>query len=297
MTTANELLHHYMNGNVSVKLYEDGTKIRSWYGSEDVQFPESIDIKITNQCDVGCAFCHEKSVPSGVHGRIDRLSDKLLILPKGIELAIGGGNPMSHPDLGDFLAFAGFSGFVSNLTMNQVHIKQYVDKLHFLLYNKLIRGLGISVNGVYYDAIDELYKQNHHIVFHVIAGVHPVNIIDKLKDRYKNPRILILGYKQWGFGEQYYDEGVEKTIRSWRNKVPLFLDNTRLAFDNLAVEQLAIKNWLTPEQWNEKYQGDDFTHSMYIDAVEGKYAPTSRSGERVDWDVDIKTYWRQTHGN
>ena len=41
-----ELIHNYKNGNYSVKLFDDGTKIR--HNKEDnltPQFPESIDLK------------------------------------------------------------------------------------------------------------------------------------------------------------------------------------------------------------------------------------------------------------
>ena len=45
----------YQNGNYTVKIYEDGTKIREndldFFESE---FPENIDIKITNRCNMGC---------------------------------------------------------------------------------------------------------------------------------------------------------------------------------------------------------------------------------------------------
>lgn len=45
-------------------IVQDGTKIR--YSETATQFipefSESIDLKITNQCSMECAFCHENSV-------------------------------------------------------------------------------------------------------------------------------------------------------------------------------------------------------------------------------------------
>lgn len=66
------LLHLYQNGNYDVKIYSDGTKVRTTEDDEFIaQFPENIDCKITNKCDMGCAFCHENSVVDGLHGNIN----------------------------------------------------------------------------------------------------------------------------------------------------------------------------------------------------------------------------------
>lgn len=50
----------YTNGNYNVTLsLKDGTKIRETEEDEFIPSrPESIDIKITNKCDIGCLFCH-----------------------------------------------------------------------------------------------------------------------------------------------------------------------------------------------------------------------------------------------
>lgn len=53
-----KLLSEYKNGNYTVKIYNDGTKIRET--EDDVfnaEFPENIDIKITNMCNNNCTFC------------------------------------------------------------------------------------------------------------------------------------------------------------------------------------------------------------------------------------------------
>ena len=93
------LLGEYQNGNYTVKIYNDGTKIRET--NDDVfvaSFPECIDLKITNNCDMGCPYCHEYSKLDGKHG--DILNTKIIdTIRPFTELAIGGGNPLSHPDL------------------------------------------------------------------------------------------------------------------------------------------------------------------------------------------------------
>lgn len=53
-----KLLGHYKNGNYTVSIFSDGTKIRQnnldYFEPDTV---ESMDIKITNKCDRGCKFC------------------------------------------------------------------------------------------------------------------------------------------------------------------------------------------------------------------------------------------------
>jgi intein/homing endonuclease len=53
-----KLLGSYQNGNYSVRIFSDGTKIReNDLDFFEAEFPENIDIKITNNCNIGCRFC------------------------------------------------------------------------------------------------------------------------------------------------------------------------------------------------------------------------------------------------
>ena len=99
----NNILGTYVNGNTIVAIYKDGTKERYIKSGEipAPEFPESIDLKITNKCDISCQFCAEGSTPDGADACLD---DSLLdSIPPYTELAIGGGNPLKHPCLLEFL--------------------------------------------------------------------------------------------------------------------------------------------------------------------------------------------------
>ena len=66
-----ELLGRYKNGNFFTTILSDGTKIRETEDNEFIpDFAESMDIKITNFCDMGCPFCHEGSTTDGKFGDI-----------------------------------------------------------------------------------------------------------------------------------------------------------------------------------------------------------------------------------
>ena len=93
-----EQIAKYTNGNTVVTILSDGTKIREYEGDPVILHPESIDVKITDYCDMGCAYCHESSTTSGSHADLKTLLGIIHDLPAGVELAIGGGNPLSHPD-------------------------------------------------------------------------------------------------------------------------------------------------------------------------------------------------------
>ena len=64
-----KLLNKYLNGNVTVTLFDNGTKIQEWDDNEGVHpdYPNSMDIKITNYRNAGCSYCHEKSTINGKH--------------------------------------------------------------------------------------------------------------------------------------------------------------------------------------------------------------------------------------
>ena len=56
----------YQNGNVNVIRFDDGTVIR--YSEDDefrFDYPENLDVKISDRCDIGCLVCHEGSTKDG----------------------------------------------------------------------------------------------------------------------------------------------------------------------------------------------------------------------------------------
>jgi len=258
---------------------DDGSKIRSWEGEAKPLFPESIDLKITDYCDAGCAYCHEKSTRRGLPADLNNILNIVGGLPHGVELAIGGGNPLSHPELLWMLALLKEKGLVVNLTVNSVHLRQYVEAIEFLRKGKLIYGLGISYHPDYLSIINAMSDEN--TVIHVIAGIHNTQDIRKLINKPKR-KLLVLGYKQFGFGLKFYKPEVEHCIREWKYWIGSFLrtPNTSISFDNLGLEQLEVKKLIPPEIWNERFMGNDGTFTMYIDAVRDEFARTS-TGVRI----------------
>ena len=293
MTTDNSIAS-YQNGNTRVTLYDDGTKTREYEGIPAPEFPESIDIKITNYCDLVCPYCHESSGIRGAHASLPALLRKLSGLPAGVELAIGGGNPLAHPLLASFLLAVQQRGWIANITVNQKHL-HFTDLTRFIGHD-LVNGVGVSIREEGIGDPRELRRLralSPHIVYHVICGVHKSEIIDELLEIDERAKILVLGYKQYGRGLAHHSKDIDDEIVRWSRYLPRYIDRCHLSFDNLAIEQLDIKRLFTKEGWERFYMGDDFTFSMYIDAVEKVFAPTSRSAERRGWaGCSLKKFFR-----
>ena len=159
----NQLLACYKNGNYIVKLYSDGTKIkRTPNDSFIAEFPDSIDLKITDYCDMNCPMCHEKSSTNGKEGSLQE--SFLSTLKGGTELAIGGGNPLSHRELVPFLERMKKQGVICNLTVNEAHLEKNQALIEELISKKLIYGLGVSIKAYNQNAI-EFAKKHKNTVF------------------------------------------------------------------------------------------------------------------------------------
>ena len=276
----NKLLAKYKNGDVTVKLYEDGTKIRhSKLENPKVNFPESMDIKITDYCEMNCPYCHEKSNVEGKHGDLNM--EFIDTLPSGIELAIGGGDPLSHPKLSEFLNKLRNKNIFPNITINQHHLITKWDKVKFLNDNGLVFGIGISITNPTDEVLDKV-KQLKNPVLHVINGIVTKEQFEKMYD--KGLKLLILGYKSYtGRGEEYYKEHSEEINYKFINKE--LLEELKkhfdvISFDNLALTQIPVREAVGEKIWDQSFMGEDGNHTMYIDLVKDEFARTSTSKER-----------------
>lgn len=291
-----EQIAKYQNGNTTVTIMNDGTKIREYENTPEILHPESIDVKITDYCDMGCAYCHESSTIKGVHADLNKLLEVIEELPAGVELAIGGGNPLSHPNLLEFLKVLKAKGIIANLTVNQGHLKIYQDMIVYLIKDELVKGVGISITSNNFNYIKPLLEITDNIVYHLIAGVNKVEVVEKLIELGKC-KVLVLGYKLFGFGVKYHSKEVDAELKRWYKNLPKFIEKCTLSFDNLAIEQLKVKRLFTHEGWNKFYMGDDFCFTMYIDAVKQEYAPTSRSKNRKSFtEYSLTNYFIKERG-
>ena len=283
-------IYNYQNGNYSVDVYEDGTKIRNSQESEFIaEFPDSVDVKITNYCDLSnvCVYCHEKSDRAGIHGDLSLIETAWKELPSGVELACGGGDTLSHPDFPEFAKRMTENRKIINLTCNQLHLKKYAATLSVLTEKNYIRGLGVSLRDVN-QQIPKTIMEYPNTIFHCIAGIDSANYIRRLIDICAKPKILLLGYKNFGNGIQHLQTNgkpITKNIQLLYNQLPVLLHEISkkqgiLSFDNLAIAQLNPKRVLSESDYDRFYQGEDGKNTFYVDVVTKTFARNSTSTER-----------------
>lgn len=278
-----KLLKCYENGNHIVKILDDGTKIKEtghaeavclpgmksgykkWVPSDEdhftYDFPENADIKITDYCDAGCAYCHENSTIKGVHGDLRRIEKTLDSLHAGTEMAVGGGNPLAHPDLIWFLEKLKSKGVLANITINQKHLRPYKDLICKLVAENLVHGIGVSlVDSSNKDDFDFIDTLGNNVVIHTIAGVLDEKDFEVLKGR----KILILGYKNLRRGSSFLEKDFVNINHRMDMLRDVWLTQLRkdckvVSFDCLAIEQLDPKKNLniSQEAWDTLFQGAD----------------------------------------
>src|SRR5574344_1165177 len=165
--TSAPLIGSYKNGNYTVQIYADGTKVReNDLDNFDAAFPENFYIKITNMCNNSCKFCFECSAPNGKHGDIMAPSflDKLHPFT---EISIGGGDPLTHPDLIRFLIKLKKQKVIPSITVRQNNFMENLALMRFLRDEKLIYGIGISLVDPNQNGFIEAVKEFPSAVIHV----------------------------------------------------------------------------------------------------------------------------------
>lgn len=286
-----KILGSYKNNDYTCIMFSDGTKIR-WNDKDSFNpiKPESIDLKITNMCNMECGMCHENSTPDGKHGDILNLPFIDTMFPYS-EIAIGGGNPLTHPDLVEFLERLKERKIIASMTVNQVHFMHNIDFLKELTDKKLIYGLGISYIGGRHENCINAIKQFPNAVVHVINGIVHMDSLEALA--HNDLKILVLGYKEFRRGKTLYDEcgsQINYLKGQFYDLLPKMVNDgwfKCISFDNLAIKQLEPKRLMSEEDYKSFFMGMDGEYTMYVDSVNRQFAKSSVSTERYDLMDDI----------
>ena len=246
---------NYKNGNYVVYFNTvTGDKIRNTHENEfKPAFAENCDVTITTRCDGGCEFCYMGCTTRGKHGNLN--AKCLDTLHPYTELAING-NDLSHPDLVPFLKRMRDKNVIVNMT----------------------HGVGVSLNEATDEFIEKV-KNSKNTIIHVINGILSKEDAEKLMGH--DLDILILGYKTTGRGRSFLmkdDNGIyEKQQWLWQNMQRMFDGFRTVEFDNLALDQLAIKDIVSEEVWEKHFMGNDGNFTYFLDLVNGYFAKNSTS--------------------
>ena len=280
-----QLINTYKNWDSIVSIYSDWTKVRDAELWCYIEYPESMDLKITNYCWAWCVRCHEQSTIEWKHWDLKKCLT-YLNLPEWVEIAIWWWNPLDHPDYIWFIKELRKKWLIPNTTINAFHIVKPEYKELVMEAQKYCYAIWISYNkGLNISNTQYINKDN--VVIHLIAWVDELSDIDRCIEMWFT-KFLILWFKVYWRWKWYYSERVEKWIMKWYTSLHKYIWKVTISFDNLAIRQLNARRWFDKESRDKFYMWDDWNFTMYIDAVEDKFAVCSFSDRRYDTLKDIK---------
>jgi len=243
---------------------------------------------------------------------MDGLKDEyrfLATLKPYTEVALGGGAITTFPDLDRLLNFLKNKKVFANITVHQKELLDNYERIQKYIDKDLVKGVGVSITG-YDQAVWQFAKKNKNVVLHVIAGYSDVSRL-LMNDGYANGglKLLILGYKNWGRGAKLlrdnpnwcrsvkFKDVLSSSMEEWERRLPeLFEAYKVVSFDNLALEQLHVKDHVDEATWNRFYMGGDGNFTVYVDLVEKKYASHSTAEKRFKLKEDISCMFKTIKG-
>ena len=234
-------------------------------------WPELVDIKVTDYCDKACRYCYQGSSPTGKHANHRTLETLAHILEEHrvFEVAIGGGEPMSHPRIVDILQSFRYRGIVPNLTTrDQSWLND--DKKRTAVMS-MVGAVGFSVETAT-EAERLIATMHYHEInqykyaIQCVEGVAELEGIARtVKRSPQNPTIVLLGYKSTGRGATFK--------RSQHDYVPGFIKAADDLCLNLSVDTvIAAKYQRELDEAGiprELYSTVDGITSAYVDATVG----------------------------
>lgn len=263
---------------------------------EKAKAPELVDVKITDQCSYGCAFCYQGSTPEGKHADLDTVKAVIDALAEvgTLEIAIGGGEPTEHPHFADILRYANQRGVTPNFTtFTDAWLGTDVEEAVREVSRSRGLGIGVSVAGPKdLNKMDRirtaLYAHGYcqaQVMAQTVVGVASAATTTGLMDMAlrEGHSVLLLGYKTTGRGNVYArksvsDADVEEMIRHFLTTQPeewskdtmmrsvsvdtAFLDQYGNVLDALGIEK-------------ELRTSPEGAFSMYVDAVTMQIGPSS----------------------
>lgn len=286
----------YKNGNALVFINrKTGTKIR-WTKDDAfrLDFPESIDLIVSKRCNNCCDWCYMGCSPIGKEADLKDTSNILEMMPH-TEIAMNINSEI--PDgFKEYLEEYMYRDILVNATIHLEDWLRHREYLGKLREEGLLYGIGISYSKMGWLMMQE-DKASERALVHPMNVLHIVNGLadsgDIAKIRRLKPKLLVLGYKTFGRGSAYEESHSERVRENmhWleKNIKDMFMTMPIVSFDNLALEQLDIKNKLDEDVWDECYMGDEGSSTLAVDLVSQKFALHSMEPEEKWYPIEGRT--------
>jgi len=165
----------------------------------ELEYPEFYDVKLTGKCEGKCPWCYMDSKETDEHydNVIKKIKDFFEPMTKNqrpFQVAIGGGEPTSHPDFIEVLKTFYDLGIQPNYTTNGMWVDynvEYIERL-VMATQKYCGGVAVSCHPhlkKYWTIASEIYheyniKLNFHIIISDKESIDDFKTIyDKWKDK------------------------------------------------------------------------------------------------------------------
>lgn len=178
--------------------------------------PELVDMKITDHCGWGCKFCYQGSTNEGQHADYDVLTAAIDAFAQAgvFEIAVGGGEPVTHPRFADLLTHAASKKVTLNFTTYGVDwAAQGNPIVEAMKATGWAGGIGVSVHALKdLDKVDLLAKTlrdlgvyRAQVMAQTVVGVLPMAATHAIVEASiaADRPVLLLGYKTTGRGGSF----------------------------------------------------------------------------------------------
>ena len=266
----------------------NGNKIRMTFTKEGTvpvipvkaETPDLVDVKITDFCAFGCAFCYQGSTTNGKHTSLFDIETIIRCLAENevFEIAYGGGEPTQHPDFVNIITKTREHHIIPNFTTkNMGWLKKNLWEIKDI-FGSFAYSISYKCEVEKLASIREFYEiENHRVAVQLVMGTMSLNsILDIIEEcvKYRMP-ITLLGFKtqERGIGfSQYPYEGWLAAVKNLKDAKGLH--NLKLGIDTALVQQSEAE--LIEAKIPEfMYHRDEGMFSWYIDAVAKKHGPSS----------------------
>ena len=259
--------------------------------------PELVDISISNHCTKGCSFCYKNSGPNE---QFMKLEDYVHVLESMkhpqygnvFQVAIGGGEPLEHPDFLKIINETCKRGIIPNFTTNGIHLTPEICKK--IKGNVGAVALSVtSINDILVEKVTMLRNESIRVNIHyVLSSKNIEEATTIVKGEYMEKlaginAIIFLTYKPAGRASDKHvikKEGLTCFLKAINGKN---VGSTRIGFDACFVPMLMCYSSVPPELI-DCCEGAYF--SVYIDH-EMNVSPCSFSGGRDSYNLKYYDFY------
>ena len=210
--------------------------------------PELVDISISNHCTKGCTFCYRNSTPNNIFMSVEDYETAIRSLYDSrwgnvFQVALGGGEPLEHPQFLEILKVTKKYNVVPNFTTNGLHITKEIARQ----IKPLVGAVAISFpnilsikNSKAHIFIEEGIKTNIHFILDRKSIKQGIEILQgKHNELLKGfNAVIFLTFKPMGRGSEDNCLELNDDLKTFCNLVDANYCAVNIGFDSCFMPML-----------------------------------------------------------